>query len=248
MKTFILRGAIAGLAGSFASVLTLLLLGEPSIREAIAIEDAAAALEAGPAEEPMFSRTVQVLGGSLGMVLYGIFVGLIFGIVFAACRHRLGSGPDWRRARRFGLVAFVTVYLVPFLKYPPNPPAVGDPETVNQRTIAFLSMLALSILATYVGARVLAWARRRGWAEHLVAPAAVAAWLVVVAVGVAFLPVNTDPIEVPATLIWNFRIASAAGQLAFWTATSLVFGLLVLGDRRAVAPAASDVPVATTDA
>ena len=130
MQRFIVRGALAGVAGTIASVLTLLFLGESSIREAIDLEDARNAAE-GLSPEAMFSRPQQVLGGALGIVIFGLFMGTVFGIVYAANRHRLGSGSNWQRARRLGVIAFVAVYLVPFLKYPPNPPAVGDPDIVE---------------------------------------------------------------------------------------------------------------------
>jgi len=39
------------------------------------------------------------------------------------------------------LAAFITIALVPMLKYPANPPAVGNPDTIGPRTGLYLSML-----------------------------------------------------------------------------------------------------------
>jgi hypothetical protein len=224
MKPFLLRGAVAGIAGSLASVAVLLLLGEPSIRRAIELEEAAAV--PGEVHEELFSRTTQVVGGALGLVLFGLFAGLIFGVVYAASRHRLGAGAAWQRARRLGVLAFVAVYLVPFLKYPANPPAVGDPATIDQRTIAYASLLVLSVLAVVLAGAVHDRLRRRDVTEPLAQLAAVGLWLAVVALGYVALPANPDRITIPADLLWSFRLASTGGQAAFWAVTGTVFGLL----------------------
>jgi hypothetical protein len=224
MKPYLVRGALAGLAGGLASILALLFLGEPSIREAIDLEAASAA--PGEVHEELFSRGTQVLGGALGMALVGLALGLVFGVVYAANRHRLGAGADWQRARRLSALAFVAVALVPFLKYPANPPAVGDPNTINERTLAYLSMLVLSILAVVLAGVVHDRLRRRDAGEPVAQAAGVGAWLAVVAVGYLVLPANPDQITIPATLLWSFRMASIGGQAAFWAVLSVAFGLL----------------------
>ena len=48
-------------------------------------------------------------------------------------RHLVLSGIMW-----------VTVYLIPFFKYPANPPTVGETETVVLRAILYLSFIAIS--------------------------------------------------------------------------------------------------------
>lgn len=245
MKIYILRGACAGVIAALATAVTLLLLGEPSIRDAIALEEAAAAAVGEVGEDPLFSRNVQVLGGSLGVILYGTFLGTIFGIVFAAVRHRLGNVPDWKRALRLAGLGFLTVYLVPYLKYPPNPPAVGDPESVDERTIAYLCLVALALIVTVVAFRVGDWLRGRGWPEHLRQPAAVAVWVALIAVAFALLPGNPDEITVGAKLIWRFRLASLGGQAAFWSVAGVVFGWLSLqhGGRKVFATSEAKEPV-----
>ncbi len=232
MKRFVCFGAIAGVIGTLTTSAILLLLGERSIGDAIALEEAAAT--DGQAHEALFSRPMQILGGALGLMLFGLFMGAIFGVVFAANRHRLGGGTDWQRARRLAAIGFVTLYLVPFVKYPPNPPAVGNPDSINERTIAYLSLVLLAIIAAVVGGQTLAWLRARGTSAHLCGPGAMVAWLVIVGLGIALLPANPDAIEVPVDLIWRFRLASAAGQLAFWVTTGVAFGWLT---ERATRPA-----------
>jgi len=244
MKPFLVRGALAGIAGSFASVLALILLGEPSIGRAIELEKAGAV--AGEAHDELFSRTTQVIGGAAGLVLFGIFAGLVFGVVFAAARHRLGPGPDWRRARRLGAAAFVGIFLVPFLKYPANPPAVGDPDTIGQRSVAYASMVVISVLAIVLAVAVHDRLAHRGMGEERTQPLAVLVWLAVVAVAMLALPDNPDAVTVPADLLWSFRLASVAGQAAFWTVAGTVFGLLSVRSTAASgATAAAEAPAGT---
>src|SRR5205823_451042 len=123
MKDHLRRGALAGLAGGLASAVVLLALGERSIAKAVALERAA---NAAGAHHEQFSRGVQRAGGATGTVIAGVSIGVVLAIVFAAVRHRLAGPDDWRRATRLAAIGFVTVYLVPWLKYPANPPAVGD--------------------------------------------------------------------------------------------------------------------------
>ena len=39
---------------------------------------------------------------------------------------------------------WLTIFIIPFLKYPANPPTVGDPDTVVLRSILYLSFIAIS--------------------------------------------------------------------------------------------------------
>ena len=115
----------------------------------------------------------------IATALYATIVAGIFGTVFAFVRHRL---PAWSEAGRVGLlaaVAFGSVVLVPTLKYPANPPGVGAPETVDQRTLQYVAVLAVSV-AVAVGLFWLA-----GWLRGRVAPSARPA-LVVLATVVAY--------------------------------------------------------------
>jgi hypothetical protein len=223
VKPFVLRGALAGIAGGAASSVALLALGQPDIRDAIALEDAASG---GHAPEALVGRGVQVVGGVAGMMVMGLALGVIFGVVYAACRHRLGPGGPWPRTRRLAVVAFASVHLVPFLKYPANPPAVGDPDTVSQRSLAYLSLLAVSILAVLLAGAIADRLRRRGTSDVIVQAGAGFAWLSVIVVAFVVLPAGPEPGTVPADLLWSFRVASLTGHAALWSATAVTFGLL----------------------
>jgi predicted cobalt transporter CbtA len=223
LGSFIRRGAIAGVVGGAASALFLLLVGERVIGDAIRLEEAR-----GGGGNQMFSRGVQTFGGALGVMLVSVALGVMFAATFAAVRHRLPGRDDWQRSITWAATAFVVVYLVPFAKYPPNPPSVGDPNTIDERTILYFAMLAWSVGAAFLAVRLGRWLRSRDLADPARLTAIAVAWIVLVAVGYMVLPGPPDAVTAPATLIWRFRLASAGGALALWAVTGTVFGLLSL--------------------
>jgi hypothetical protein len=230
-------GVVAGLAGGAALALVLLAAGERTISRAIELEQRAR----GSGDE-MFSRGAQQLGGGLATLIWGLALGAIFAVAYVALRRRLDTPSDWRAAVTLAAVGFTTLVLVPFLKYPANPPGVGEPDTVGRRTALFLVMLGWSLLstgATWRAARVLA---RRGLPEHVRVPLVALLYVAMVALGLAALPGSPDRVTVPATLVWRFRLASLAGTAAFWAVCAVTFGWLRVaavgaGGRRAAVPA-----------
>ena len=176
----------------------------------------------------MFTRRVQLVGGSTGAVIAGIALGLLLAVVFAAVRHRLAGRDDWRRAMTVAATAFLTVYLVPWLKYPANPPAVGNPDSIGQRTALYIVMIAWSIVATWAAWRLHRWLRANGRPEHHRVPATLALYAGLVGLGLVALPANPDAITAPAQLVWRFRLASLGGSAAYWTVCGTVFGWLRL--------------------
>jgi predicted cobalt transporter CbtA len=166
------------------------------------------------------------------MIFVSVALGVIFAATFAAVRHRLPGRDDWQRSITWAATAFVVVYLVPFAKYPPNPPAVGDPDTIDERTLLYLAMLVWSIGAVWAAARLGTWLRGRDLPDPARFSAVTVAWFVLVAVGYAVLPGSPDAVTAPATLIWRFRLASAGGALTLWAVTGVVFGWLSVSAAR----------------
>lgn len=224
MTTYLRRGALAGVAASAAMALFLLLVGERSISAAIALE---AAGQGDGGAEPVFTRPQQLVGGVAGIVIAGLAMGAIFGIVFAALRHRLRGG-DWQRSLTLAAIAFGSVFLVPFLKYPANPPAVGDPDTIGRRTALYLVVLAWSIVSAWGAWRLHRWLVARQLPAHQRGPAVAAVLVALVVAGFVALPGNPDPVAAPATLIWRFRLASLGGAALFWSVLGVSFGWLAI--------------------
>jgi predicted cobalt transporter CbtA len=241
LGSFIRRGVVAGLAGGAASALFLLLVGERTIGDAIHLEE-----KHGGGGHELFTRGTQVFGGALGVILVSVALGVVFATTFAAARHRIPGRNDWQRSITWATTAFVVVYLVPFLKYPPNPPAVGDPDTIDERTMLYFAVLAWSIGAAFLAVRLGAWLRNRRYADPVRQTAVAVTWIVLVAIGFMMLPGSPDAVEAPATLIWRFRIASAGGALALWGVTGVMFGLLSLTATRRTERARDEVRTGVT--
>ena len=219
---YLRRGMAAGLLAGLLAGLFAFFIGEPFVDQAIRLEEAAT----GGHGEEVFSRSTQKVGLFFATGLFGVTVGGIFGIAYAYFRGRLASGSEWSRSLSLVGAVFAGAFLVPYVKYPANPPTVGDPATIGDRTAAYFTMVALSLLVILT-----AWhAARRLREQGISTPVRqlTVGLGVVVALGALFfvLPAAPDPGEFPAGLLWNFRILSLGTQLVFWTGLGVTFGHL----------------------
>jgi len=236
VRTLLIRGMFVGLLAGFLVFGVGRIFGEPQVDRAIGFENALGEARARvaaakgihvDAEPELVSRAVQAgLGLFTGVVVYCAAIGGLFALVFAAADRRvIDLGP---RAVSALLAAsgFIAVYVVPGLKYPANPPAVGLPDTLGLRTALYFIMLACSV-AAMVGAAVLRQrlvSRQGGWNAALVAGGCYIIAMIVVAV---VLPgVNEIPNGFPAEVLWQFRVASCGMQLIMWGTIGLAFGAL----------------------
>lgn len=219
------RGMLAGIIAALLATLFARAFAEPQIDLAIAYEAAHAAHHAGADEVELVSRETQKGFGLLtALALYGAAVGGIFALTFAYGYGRIAQiGP-----RSFALVmaalAFVLIVVVPGIKYPQTPPAVGQHETVGLRTAAYFAMIALSVCAALIAGRLRTVLVRslRGFDAGLLA---VAGYVAVVALGALLLPaIDEVPADFPAGLLWNFRLASLGSQLLLWMTIGILFG------------------------
>lgn len=113
------------------------------------------------------------------------------------------------------------------MKYPPNPPAVGDPDTLAYRQRLYFIVI-VATFAVLVGAlHLLGRLRAAGWPEHRRLAAVVVSVVVVLSAVYALLPGAPDPVPMPATLLWRYRLASLSGNLVLWAVLTLGFGLAV---------------------
>jgi hypothetical protein len=216
----LLAGACAGLlATGFAEV-----TGEPAVERAIAFEEArdaasGQAVMAGPVSRPV-QRSV---GLSIAAIVYGLGMGGLFALAFAAVYGRVGEASPARTALWLAGAAFVVVFLVPFLKYPANPPSIGRPETIGERTVLYFTMLAISILAAIAAVRARAVLARRLDSGPATLLALALFGAVVVAAGLALPGVDEVPRSFPATTLWHFRMASLGTQAVLWATLGLLF-------------------------
>jgi predicted cobalt transporter CbtA len=228
------HGLLAGLAAGVLLGIFHLLFSEPLIDRALRLEEKAA----GTAE--LFSRGDQQVGLVIASALYGAALGGIFGFVWFLLAGRISGGTIWERSLKLALIGFATLWLVPFLKYPANPPAVGSPDTINLRTASYVGMIAISIAAT-----ALAWetARRLSRSQpHVRQSAAAAEYLVVVGLAYWLLPAGANSDAIPSGLLWSFRLASAAGQVLLWLAVGAMFALITMRRKQSSAAAVARAP------
>lgn len=222
----LVRGMFVGLLAGILAFSFAKIFGEPQVDSAIAFEQSMVHMHGDDSDEPeLVSRQVQASYGLFaGVVVYGTALGGLFALVFACALGRVGPiGPRGLSAL-LALAAFVAVILVPDLKYPTNPPSVGDPDTVGQRTELFFLMLLVSVVAMAIAVRS-AWgliARYGLWGG--VTMTALLYIIIVACAGDLFPAVNEVPEHFSAVLLWNFRVASLGIQVVLWTAIGLIFG------------------------
>ncbi|MFF3458805.1 CbtA family protein [Streptomyces sp. NPDC002730] len=224
VRALLVRGMLAGLIAGFFALVVAYLLGESPVDSAIAFEEAHSHEHGG---EELVSRAMQSTAGlATGVLVFGVAIGGIAALAFCVALGRIGRFGPRATAALVSLGALLAVYVVPFLKYPPNPPAVGDPETIGKRTTVYFLMIVLSVLlavaAVILGKRM---APRLGnWNATV---AAAAAFIAAAGLAFAFLPsFNEVPKDFPATVVWDFRLATLAIQVTLWTLFGLVFGHL----------------------
>jgi predicted cobalt transporter CbtA len=224
VRNLLVRGMLAGLAAGLLALVVAYFLGEPRVDAAIAYEEAHAHEHGGA--EPV-SRLMQSTAGlSTGVLVYGVAFGGIAALAYCFALGRIGRFGPRASALLLAGAGLAAVYVVPFLKYPANPPAVGDPDTIAERTTLYFLMVVLSVLlavATVILGKRLA-PRLGNWNATL---AAGAFFVLAVGLAYAFLPsFNEVPEHFPATLLWQFRLAALAVQVTLWTSFGLLFGLL----------------------
>ncbi|ARW49262.1 membrane protein [Acetobacter pasteurianus] len=221
------RGMVAGILAALLSFVFAKIFGEPQVALAIAFE-AAQDAAAGAAPEPeIVSRGVQASWGLLTAVLmYGAAYGGIFAIVFAFAYQRLAALSPRSMALLLAGVGFLTFVLIPDLKYPPNPPAVGQEETIGLRTEMYFAMVGLAVAVSMISLLVgRALSHVIGYWNGVVC--SIVLGIALVAAAQFGLPdINEVPDNFPAVVLWRFREASIGMQIVLWSVLGLVFGAL----------------------
>jgi hypothetical protein len=190
---------------------------EPVLTAAIALE--------GPSdgEGPVGRQTQKLLGMPVGFLLLGIALGLLFAVVY---RRLPSAAPAWSRSVGLATGGFTALALVPQLRYPANPPGVGDPGTVGGRTLSYLLAVALGVAVvsgTYAALRAL---RARGVPPSVRQPAVAVGAATLVAVAYVLLPDSGDAVNVPAALVYDFRVRSLGLLVMLYATLGAVFGVL----------------------
>jgi len=244
-KQLIWRGLLAGaLAGVLGFVFAKIFL-EPVIGRAIDFEDGVSAAHesmAGGAHEhgaEVFTRGVQSnIGMGIGVLAFSVAMGALFAVVYCVAYGRVGNVS----ARALSVLVaggmLISVWVVPALKYPPNPPATSLDETIKQRSLLYLLMIILSailmVAAVYLGRQLTA--KLGAWNATL---AAAGSYIVAVLIVMLVLPtINETPGPMldaagnivfpgfPAGDLYEFRLYGLVTQVIIWATIGLVFGAM----------------------
>ena len=248
-RDLLVRGLLAGLLAGVATFFVAYVVGEPSVGAAIALEntgehteghsqggaaeessteehahgaDAGAGHthEAGGTEVP---RSLQSTAGlATATIVAGVTLGGLVGAVSALALGRFGRLGVRSTVLLVTGLGFLATYVVPFLAHPPNPPAVGSPDTIGERTALYFILVAVSLI---VGVVAVVLARRLAprWGAWYATLACAAGYAVVLAVAMALMPTYDEvPTGFPAGVLYDFRRASLLTQLALWGVVGLV--------------------------
>lgn len=212
-------GLLAGVLAGVILALFNLAFTSPLIDKAIQFEQAAP--DAGP---ELFSRDTQKFGMVMGFLLLGLIAGLLFGVVYTLVKEKLPASGTRNKGLLLAFLAFWSVALMPFLKYPANPPGVGGEETIIFRQATYISYIAISLVLAIAG---VAWFKFLAIAKNWRWPLTLLGYAVFGVLAYRLMPSHPfPPTTLPSELLWNFRAISLISLALFWVALGLNFVFL----------------------
>ena len=228
MKTvfFIVIVLVSGFVAGVIHGTVNLVIVEPYLDEAIEIENQNLFATGLAEDTPQFwaeyssYRDWQKSGQLLAGGILGMSMGALFGIVFAYSRNSLPKGHTLKKTFVLAAIMWLTIFIIPFLKYPANPPTVGDVDTVVLRSILYLSFIAISGFSA-VGFFIL-YKKLQNKKKGL----AFVGYAVFITTVFFIMPVNPDEVKAPMDLVNGFRAMSVIAVTTFWIAEAIIFGML----------------------
>ena len=217
----LVSGALAGTIHGMAN----LVIVEPYLDEAIGIENQNLFASGEEKDTPQFwveydnYRDWQKGGQVLAGAILGTSIGALFGIVYAFARNSLPGKNDLQKTFVLAAVMWLTIYFIPFLKYPANPPTVGDPETVVLRAILYLSFIAIS------GFGAVAFYQLYKRLKSKLKFVAFAGYAVFIGIVFVLMPSNPDEVTAPMDLVNGFRAMSVIAVSTFWVSIAVILGM-----------------------
>ncbi len=221
--------AIVLVSGCFAGVIHVtvnLAIVEPYLDTAIGIENQNLFASGEEKDTPEFwveydsYRYWQKGGQVLAGAILGTSVGALFGIVYAYSRHVLPGNHEMKKTFALAGIMWFTIFIIPFMKYPANPPTVGDAETVVLRATLFLAFIAIS------GFGAVAFHQLFKRLQNNKKIAAFAGYAIFISIVFVLMPPNPDEITAPMDLVNGFRAMSILAVSTFWIAAAFILGAL----------------------
>ena len=212
-------------AGTIHGAVNLAIV-EPYLDKAIGIENQNLFASGEAEDTPQFwveynsYRDWQKSGQLLAGGILGMSIGALFGIVFAYSRNSLPKGHTVKKTFVLAAIMWFTIFLIPFLKYPANPPTVGDADTVVLRQTLYLLFIAISGFSA-VGFFVLykkLQNKKKGFAFI--------GYAVFITAVFFMMPPSPDEVTAPMDLVNGFRTMSVVAVSTFWVAEAIILGAL----------------------
>ena len=225
MKTglFIILVLISGcFAGLIHGGINLAIV-EPYLDQAIGIENQTLFATGQEEDTPEFwveynsYRVWQKGGQILAGAILGTSIAALVGIVFLFVRNVLPEGNNIKKTFILSGLMWFTIFVIPFLKYPANPPTVGETETVMIRGILFVSFIAISGLGAVAFYQVYKKLQNRKILAFV-------GYAIFITVAFFIMPENPDEITAPMELVDGFRSASFVAVSLYWLTLALILG------------------------
>ena len=226
----LLAGAIAGTIWGAINQVAV----EPYIERAIELEmlqqnnttAQSGQVITNPAEFAAY-RFWQKGGEIIAGTILGLSIGSLYGIVFAYTRGSIsGTNNNKKKALIVAGIMWLVLFLMPALKYPPNPPAVGNPETIYYRQSLYVAFLAISGFSAlglaFLYRKMMMASSNNTKKKAIIIPSAL--YAAIMAGAYLAMPANPDPINAPIDLVIGFRITSAITISVFWALLGIIFG------------------------
>ncbi|MFZ5869888.1 MAG: CbtA family protein [Actinomycetota bacterium] len=218
-RALLVRGLAAGLVAGLVTFVVAYVVGGPQVEAAISLEETGGGGDV--------SRALQRTWGLLtATVTVGLALGGAVALVVAGTLGRLGRLLPGQSTALVTLLGFVSFALVPFLKYPANPPAVGDGATIGHRTALYFGFVLVSVVAAVLATRGALRVRERVGTYGGVVAGVTGYLLVVVLAGQVLTPAAGVG-DFPADTLWSFRLASLVTLATLWGVIGLVLTGLV---------------------
>ena len=207
----VIIGALAGLfVGGYLNVVNV-----PVMEWAISLEGVAA-LESGDVGGSGIEISLGVQ--RIGMVVGLVIVGVLFGAIFTGLYHLIRRAtPGWN---------MWSVSLLVQMRYPLNPPGVGEESSLLMRQafqFLFVVISLISACGVCVGLKFINESDSSGIQRFARYLSVIVLYLAVVVVVAFAFPSNPDPTPdwLPPELVILFRTFSLSGHLLMWIVISL---------------------------
>jgi hypothetical protein len=222
---FIVIVLVSGFTAGIIHGAVNLVIVEPYLDQAISIENQNLFATGLAEDTPQFwaeyssYRDWQKSGQILAGGILGMSIGALFGIVFAYSRNALPKGHTVKKTFVLAVIMWFTIFLIPFLKYPANPPTVGEAETVVLRSILYLTFIAISGFSAVGFFKLYKKLENKKYLAFV-------GYAVFITAIFFIMPPSPDEVTAPMDLVNGFRTMSVMAVTTFWIAEAIILGLL----------------------